>query len=295
MNDINCTVIINSCDKYSEAWIPFFELMHVYWPDCKYNILLNTEKIIFSYNKNNINVKSINTKDINFSWSLRLKNVLRQVETDFVILLLEDFFFQAPVRQDKLDKCLDWIELNDDIAVFYFKKITGFDQLSTKFNGFIEMIENKKYKFNCQAGLWRRTTLFEVLGNDENPWQFETESSPNKEQCDHKFYCVSWESKYFLSKEDILPYLVERETGFGIWKSKWLWKNNSLFNRHNIKVNYSLGKLSKLYFIYTKWKNSSNFTLPILRKLGLIKIYRFIKFCCKNPWRSCGGVYGQKY
>ena len=39
----NITVLVNSCDSYSDAWYPFFTLWKKYWPDCKYPIILNTE------------------------------------------------------------------------------------------------------------------------------------------------------------------------------------------------------------------------------------------------------------
>ncbi len=37
------TVLINSCDAYSDLWEPFFKLFSIYWPDCPYEIVLNTE------------------------------------------------------------------------------------------------------------------------------------------------------------------------------------------------------------------------------------------------------------
>ena len=40
-NDI--TIIVNSCDKYSDLWYPFFELLRIQWPDLSYPIILNTE------------------------------------------------------------------------------------------------------------------------------------------------------------------------------------------------------------------------------------------------------------
>lgn len=40
----NLTIIVNSCDKYEDAWNPFFKLMEIHWPKSdKYQIILNTE------------------------------------------------------------------------------------------------------------------------------------------------------------------------------------------------------------------------------------------------------------
>ena len=36
-------ILVNSCDKYEDAWDPFFKLLKIQWPDCPYRIYLNTE------------------------------------------------------------------------------------------------------------------------------------------------------------------------------------------------------------------------------------------------------------
>ena len=40
----NLTIIVNTCDKYEDAWNPFFRLMEINWPESEnYKIILNTE------------------------------------------------------------------------------------------------------------------------------------------------------------------------------------------------------------------------------------------------------------
>ena len=45
-NDV--TILVNSCDKYEDAWEPFFKLFSIQWPECPYKIILNTESKNFS-------------------------------------------------------------------------------------------------------------------------------------------------------------------------------------------------------------------------------------------------------
>ena len=42
-NDV--TILVNSCDKYEDAWEPFFVLLEKYWIDHPRKILLNSETI----------------------------------------------------------------------------------------------------------------------------------------------------------------------------------------------------------------------------------------------------------
>ena len=39
-----CSVIVMSCDKYEEAWNPFFCLLHQYWPENDRSVYIVTEE-----------------------------------------------------------------------------------------------------------------------------------------------------------------------------------------------------------------------------------------------------------
>lgn len=67
----NVAVRVNSCDKYEDAWNPFFKLFSIMWPDCPYDIYLNSETK--EYNCTFMNVKTI-CGGKNLAWSERLKN-----------------------------------------------------------------------------------------------------------------------------------------------------------------------------------------------------------------------------
>ena len=38
-------ILILSCDKYSDAWDPFFALFRKFWPDCPYKVYLATNEL----------------------------------------------------------------------------------------------------------------------------------------------------------------------------------------------------------------------------------------------------------
>lgn len=43
------SIIVNTCDSYSDCWEPFFKLFSVFWKDCKGKIFLNTEYKDYSF------------------------------------------------------------------------------------------------------------------------------------------------------------------------------------------------------------------------------------------------------
>ena len=58
--DSNCTVVVNGCDKYKDAWLPFFELIKIYWKSLRQPFVLNTEKE--RYNCEGIDLTCVNEK-----------------------------------------------------------------------------------------------------------------------------------------------------------------------------------------------------------------------------------------
>ena len=44
--DKNLTILVTSCDKYSDLWIPFIKLFRKFWSDCPYKLVLISESII---------------------------------------------------------------------------------------------------------------------------------------------------------------------------------------------------------------------------------------------------------
>lgn len=254
----DCTVLVNSCDKYKEAWFPFFELLKINWKDCPFEITLNTETL--QYEK--YGIRSINVEG---SWGERLALALRQIDTPYIIFLLEDFFIQGKVKTDEINKCINYMKKDDSIACFYFNRIIGYQgNEDEEYEGFFRMNPSDDYNdyiINCQAALWDRNTLIELAEASKDPWEFEVNGYINNKSLIHKkkFYCSNISHHDAIRKEDIFSYLLKRELGYGIWKSKWLWNNHKLFKRYNINVQYKdLGKMSYMEFLM-KYKISEFF------------------------------------
>lgn len=253
MTDISskCTVLINSCDKYEEAWGPFFSLFNKFWPECPFEKIVNTET-------KSCKINGVNTVNATGNWGERLSSALSQIDTPYVIFMLEDFFLQKPVREKEIFDKLDVLDNNPDIACFYFNRITEYTDVSSSFPGYYEMIpksDESLYILNCQASLWRKDVLLAAAKNSENPWQFEVEGYKlNKELIDtHKFYCLSDTRYDAIRDSDVFSYILERELGYGIWNSKWLWNNKKLFNKNKITYSFDdLGVMSRLDFELNK-------------------------------------------
>ena len=120
MKKRDVTILVNSCDLYEDTWYPFFKLLQIQWPDCPYRIVLNTETK--KYDCPFLNVETINSGN-GLSWTARLKYVLNQIDSEFVLFFLEDFFLLEPVRTEAFDKAWSIIKENQDVGLIHFTPI----------------------------------------------------------------------------------------------------------------------------------------------------------------------------
>ena len=242
----NLTIIVNTCDKYEDAWDPFFRLMELNWPDSdKYKIILNTEhkKYVCKYR----NVTTVCSGNI--AWSKRLKNVLKNIETDFVLFFLEDFFLRSPVNQEMFEEAYNLISGNEDIGYIGLKysperifkeknhipteRFFSRDALATS------------YRITAMSVLWRKSWLMELLEERESPWEFEVNASIRSRAYSYKVLEIN-------NLNGVCPPVFDFEDkikyGYGITHGQWLPKNKDLFEKYGIEVNFdNLGINYQLY------------------------------------------------
>lgn len=242
--------MVISCDKYSESWDLFFTLLFKYYDGLRYQVYLINENLQYHFEK----VKTINTGEK--VWSKRLLNGLKTIEEDYILLMLEDYFLQEKVNGAIVDKYLDEIIKNNRIASFYFESTTGYTKSSEKYKDFYKMekndINNGKYLLNCQAAIWKKDILKKTLSIELNPWEFENMGYNlyEKDLKQYEFYCYKYARYNAIGEKDIFSYLLSRDTGFGIYKSRWLWNNKRLFKLAGIKFKHKkIKKLTKVHYL----------------------------------------------
>lgn len=230
MND--CTLLVNSCDKYEDAWDPFFRLLKIHWPNCPYDVVLSTESK--QYCCDFLQVKTVNS-DSNLSWSSRLKDTLNQIETEYILFFLEDFFLMSSVKEEILLSAMNLMQRNSKIGVISFNPDIDNDLWFTKGNYdkyFVEITRKSKYRINAVASLWRKDFLVSILKDGESPWEFEINGTKRAKFMRQKILCL----------DETLPkpfdFHIYIKYGYGITKQSWLPKNKELFDKYGIEVNF---------------------------------------------------------
>lgn len=235
MDNSIVSILVNSCDKYVDAWEPFFRLLHIQWPDCPYNIFLNTESK--KYECDFLNVSTICCGK-NKSWSQRVKYALSLIDTDYVLFFLEDFFLMSPVNSYLLSNAVDEIQRNKRIGFISFNpdldKALGYWKIDREYNEYYVYVSKKsKYRINAQANLWRKSFLNNVLKDNENAWEFEVYGTIRAKL----MHQITLSRK--IDSDKVFDYHTYQRFGYGINRGKWLQNNKSLFDKYAINVNFN--------------------------------------------------------
>ena len=170
-------------------------------------------------------------------------------------MLLDDFFMMSKVDSAEIERVMEIMDKNEDIATFYFKHSTGQKSDKIEYDSYIRMQHDKKYIINFQAAIWRKDILIDILASGATAWDIEERAMYNKIDPKYYFYCpVS--GSYTKCDGEVFPYLWAIEAGYGICKSRWLWNNKKLFKREQIICEYkTLDEMSYLEFAIGRFKN----------------------------------------
>lgn len=238
------TLVVSSCDKYEDAWYPYFELVKKYWPGHPEKICLISETK--QYGTDGLNIKNFNYGE-ELTWSERLYQTLDKVDTKYIIFSLEDFFLLDYVKGERIEECYRWMEENPDIAVCrLYSSDAKCLKPTAQYKDFYIADSDMGYRLDTQVALWNRETLMSFIDLSENPWQFEEKGSERIKGTD-KIFLWHHTDDIFEYSDKIWNYQYLSFCGYGIAWGHWLWKNKSWFKENGIKnvTYYRLGELSE--------------------------------------------------
>lgn len=217
------TIIVNSCDAYSDIWPLFFAAMNEYWPQRKYDLVLNTELISqVPSNDNNISIKNFKPINGNDSWGLRLRETLKSIDTEFVIAIYDDFILEDFVDEEELVALLCKMKSDNEISAVYLTKLglkykennKLFGERGQSQNRYAQLADGIDFRLNSAPALWRTSDLLEYTGDYDNPWAWEVFGSYRTFSNGKKLYCPT------VTEKDI--YVYNYAKGGAIYRGRWV-------------------------------------------------------------------------
>ena len=248
----NISILVLSCDKYANLFKFFENYFLRNWPDCNFPKYFCTNKIKV-YSKNFVNINYY--PDLN--WSTTLKGYLQNINTKYVLLLLDDALINNKLDNEYFKKLIKFLS-NNNVNHLHLRNnfsLTG-DNL------FEELPKFMPYRCNV-TGIWNKSHLLKILQNDENPWEFEINGS----------YRVRTISGYYYSKYDFFDYIHLLEKGKIISKSL---KNLSLSDKSEIEKLFG-----KELLLDSLMRTIKNLCFNFIIKINFNKRIKFVNFLKK--------------
>lgn len=216
--DRKVTILVNSCDAYSDIWPLFFSAIKDYWPNHP-NIVLNSETIKCE-DKVKVNTHLLSLSRNNDSWGFRLRETLKDIKTEYVFTLFDDFIMEDYIDENELLRIVNAMENDSSISVVYLTKINiSKKEKSNLFfeenkNKYAELENNVDFRLNSAPGIWRVQELIKYTGTIENPWAWEVFGTYKTFNIQEKFYCVG--------DGDIDVFKYNYNKGGAIYRGKWV-------------------------------------------------------------------------
>ena len=226
---------MTSCDKYDDAWFPFFKLFQIMWPDCPFPLYLNTEAKDFAFDGLDITclhpASLTDAKGNAISWSNRLKQAVEKIEAEYIVFLLEDFFLKSPVRSEMIEDCLSWMDQDPSVVFIDFYHAPHEQEIANK--EFSPTKRDYDWAINANAALWRKDFLLSIL-RDENPWDFEFLATARWRKTKYKVYT------HLDGFAPVFDYLYQTDLASwsAIYKGQWIKDVPALFAAHGIEMDF---------------------------------------------------------
>jgi len=187
-------------------------LFHINWENCPYPVVLNTEKK--KYKCDYMDVKVINNME-ECTWSNRLLSVLKEIKSEYIFLLLEDFFLDKPFDSVMFNKVLEYMKLHKEIGITH---ISQTNKPHDETDDLLWERNYERYHIVITAILYRKDFLMKILRKNESPWEFERYAGVRAKRMSEKV--MQYNEKYPV----IYSYNHSLYDGTAISNGKWMQK-----------------------------------------------------------------------
>lgn len=178
LEDVDCamsseqnllTILVASCDTYSDLWGPFSRLFKKYWSECPYPVFMVTESPVGS-KPELVFQKIIPCGKV--GWGDRLSMALEHVETPYVMLLCDDYFLCDRVDSGQL---AHYVHLAKKYNAGNLRLIPNpkHTRIFSTAENLGEYADHTAYCIATQAGIWDTLFLKRLAKGYNSIWEFE--------------------------------------------------------------------------------------------------------------------------
>ena len=194
------TTLVIGCKKHEEIANRFFSLMKKYWPEAMENVFFCTDSST-SLSKDFPTIKPIVEDSGNYCE--RIKKALDAITSDYVLLLLDDYFLTKRINNESFNEFVNSVQSNSTV----YCKLIGLPKSFKKnknIKGTFYIKEKTHYGISLQPSLWKKESLIEALNMCEGTTAWEVETAFSLYQNEHYNECLVYNKNLLHIKNGVL-------------------------------------------------------------------------------------------
>lgn len=264
------TILVNTCDQYSDLWLMFYKALEEYWPDRQVEVVFNTENISsFGFDTQCCSIHNSESLE----WGQRLRDVLASIDTTYVLMVCDDFILEDYINVGAIEDIIDYMDGNEKISSFYLDKIDLESIGGCKYDGFSLISPEAEYRLNTAPAIWKKSDLLLFTGGVDTPWAWEVFGTYRTQKFDKDFY----------QRDAASIYTFNGKKGGAIYRGKWVAEVVvPKVEKYNLNIDFNLRGFSSDLVDERrtmKWKISF---LHIGFKMVGLDFVKFVKYYLKS-------------
>ena len=171
--DNNFSIIISTCDKFSDLWDAHVQLLNQNWADRNVETFLLTDKPTDRKFKNITVVAAGEGTEI----TERLQTVMPMIKTEYVLFTLDDYFLTEKISTEVIKEDISIMEKQriDYLRLFVMTRKSLKNRKAKEVEPGIFVLDNNAgdYIVSLYAGIWKKNFMEKTLKKKMNAWQYE--------------------------------------------------------------------------------------------------------------------------
>lgn len=231
INQLSTSIVVCSSQKYRSLIEGFIFFLNKNWSNCPYDIFFSLEKESMEDLKGITFINSISS-----DWSTRLYLTLNVIKSDYIILMLDDYYIFNPIDSKFIQNAIyEMKKSNLDHLSFDFgstnalrKNLIQTSSKDFQLYALSKNILNYQYNVVCE-GFYNRESLMRLLRKNESPWEFEQYASLRS------VLNRNFSSSKVITNQNPLGYI----SGGVIMKGEIRQEAKKYFSKYNYNFNFS--------------------------------------------------------
>lgn len=159
------TLVVLSCDKYSDLWPIYFQLFFKYWPACPFPVCLAGNQKRYDDPR----VTTLLSGD-DQDWSSSVRRSVDQIRSKYILMMIDDALLIDPVDTAAVTNIVGWA-IENSARYVRFRSTPRPDKKHDEKVGVIS--PGVLYRTALFPSLWERETFLDLLSDGESAWEFE--------------------------------------------------------------------------------------------------------------------------